>query len=54
VRGVTRHPSLITPHEIREKLEALRAAGAGYLLLSFAGSRESLRHFAREIAPDFR
>jgi alkanesulfonate monooxygenase SsuD/methylene tetrahydromethanopterin reductase-like flavin-dependent oxidoreductase (luciferase family) len=43
-----------SPDEIREKLEALRAAGARYVLASFAGSRDSLRRFAREIAPDFR
>jgi len=43
-----------SPDEIRGKLEALRAAGAEYVLASFAGSRDSLRRFAREIAPEFR
>ena len=42
-----------TPDEIGEKLEALRAAGARYVLASFSGSRESLRRFAREVAPAF-
>ena len=42
-----------TPDEISEKLEALRAAGAHYVLASFSGSRESLRRFAREAAPAF-
>ena len=39
------------PEEIHRKLEALHAAGVRYVLASFAGSRESLRRFAREIAP---
>lgn len=39
--------------EIAAKLEALRAAGVSYLIASFGGSRESLRRFAREIAPVF-
>jgi alkanesulfonate monooxygenase SsuD/methylene tetrahydromethanopterin reductase-like flavin-dependent oxidoreductase (luciferase family) len=42
-----------SPDEIRDKLDALRAAGAEYVLASFAGSRDSLRRFAREIAPAF-
>jgi alkanesulfonate monooxygenase SsuD/methylene tetrahydromethanopterin reductase-like flavin-dependent oxidoreductase (luciferase family) len=42
-----------TPDEIGEKLEALRVAGAHYVLASFSGSRESLRRFAREAAPAF-
>ena len=43
-----------TPDEIAEKLEALRAAGVTYLLANIGGdSRESLRRFAREIAPAF-
>jgi alkanesulfonate monooxygenase SsuD/methylene tetrahydromethanopterin reductase-like flavin-dependent oxidoreductase (luciferase family) len=42
-----------SPDEIRGKLDALRAAGAEYVLASFAGSRDSLRRFAREIAPAF-
>jgi alkanesulfonate monooxygenase SsuD/methylene tetrahydromethanopterin reductase-like flavin-dependent oxidoreductase (luciferase family) len=41
------------PDEIAKKLEALRAAGVTYILASFAGSRESLRRFAREIVPAF-
>ena len=43
-----------TPDEIMEKLERLRAAGVAYVLGSFGGSsRESLRRFAREVAPAF-
>ena len=42
-----------TPDEIVPKLEALRAAGARYVLASFGGSRASLQRFAREIAPAF-
>ena len=41
------------PDEIMKKLEALRAVGARYVLASFAGSRTSLRRFAREIVPAF-
>ena len=40
-----------SPDEIDEKLQALHAVGVRYVLASFAGSRESLRRFAREIAP---
>jgi alkanesulfonate monooxygenase SsuD/methylene tetrahydromethanopterin reductase-like flavin-dependent oxidoreductase (luciferase family) len=45
------------PDEMIEKLEALRAIGAGYVLLNGGGSgggeraRESLRRFAREVMP---
>jgi alkanesulfonate monooxygenase SsuD/methylene tetrahydromethanopterin reductase-like flavin-dependent oxidoreductase (luciferase family) len=42
-----------SPDEIARKLEALRAAGVTCILASFAGSRESLRRFAREIIPAF-
>jgi alkanesulfonate monooxygenase SsuD/methylene tetrahydromethanopterin reductase-like flavin-dependent oxidoreductase (luciferase family) len=42
-----------SPDEIARKLEALRAAGVTCVLASFAGSRESLRRFAREIVPAF-
>jgi alkanesulfonate monooxygenase SsuD/methylene tetrahydromethanopterin reductase-like flavin-dependent oxidoreductase (luciferase family) len=47
------------PDEIARKIEALRAAGAGYLLLNGGGSgggergRQSLRRFAREVMPAF-
>lgn len=41
------------PEEIQGKLEALHAVGVRYVLASFAGSRASLRRFAREIAPAF-
>jgi alkanesulfonate monooxygenase SsuD/methylene tetrahydromethanopterin reductase-like flavin-dependent oxidoreductase (luciferase family) len=46
-----------TPDEMIERLEALRALGAGYVLLNGGGSgggeraRESLRRFAREVMP---
>jgi alkanesulfonate monooxygenase SsuD/methylene tetrahydromethanopterin reductase-like flavin-dependent oxidoreductase (luciferase family) len=45
--------------EIARRIEALRAAGAGYLLLNGGGSgggergRQSLRRFAREVMPAF-
>src|SRR5687768_7156452 len=47
------------PDEIARKIEALREAGAGYLLLNGGGSgggergRRSLRRFAREVMPAF-
>jgi len=49
-----------TPDHIAAKLEELREAGAGYVLINGGGSgggargRESLRHFAREVMPAFR
>lgn len=42
-----------TPDEIMRKLEALRRAGAEYVIMSCGGSRESLRRFAHEIMPAF-
>jgi alkanesulfonate monooxygenase SsuD/methylene tetrahydromethanopterin reductase-like flavin-dependent oxidoreductase (luciferase family) len=48
-----------TPEEIAEKLDELREAGIGYVLLNGGGSgggargRESLRRFAREVMPAF-
>jgi hypothetical protein len=48
-----------SPDEIVQRLEALRNAGVGYVLLNGGGSgggargRESLRHFARDIMPLF-
>ena len=42
------------PDEIARKLEALKKAGVCYLLASMGGgSRDSLRRFSREIAPNF-
>jgi len=47
------------PDEIARKIEALREAGAGYLLLNGGGAgggergRRSLRRFAREVMPQF-
>jgi alkanesulfonate monooxygenase SsuD/methylene tetrahydromethanopterin reductase-like flavin-dependent oxidoreductase (luciferase family) len=47
------------PDAIAEKLDALRGAGAGYVLLNGGGSgggargRDSLRRFAREVMPAF-
>ncbi|OGA24842.1 MAG: F420-dependent methylene-tetrahydromethanopterin reductase [Betaproteobacteria bacterium RIFCSPLOWO2_02_FULL_67_26] len=40
--------------EIGEKLEALHAVGVRYILASFAGSNDSLRRFAREVASRMR
>ena len=42
-----------TPDEICAMLEAVRGAGAGYVLLTISGGREQLRAFAREIMPVF-
>jgi len=42
-----------TPDEICAGLEALRAAGVDYVLLTIAGGREQLRRFARDIMPVF-
>lgn len=43
-----------TPDEIFDKIQALRAVGVKYILVSTGGgSRESLRRFAREIMPEF-
>jgi alkanesulfonate monooxygenase SsuD/methylene tetrahydromethanopterin reductase-like flavin-dependent oxidoreductase (luciferase family) len=42
-----------TPDEIAAKIEALRRAGVGYVILSCGGSRENLRRFARDIMPAF-
>jgi len=47
------------PDEIARRIESLREAGAGYLLLNGGGSgggergRKSLRRFAREVMPAF-
>ena len=48
-----------SPDHIAERLEGLRAAGAGYVLINGGGSgggargRTSLRRFAREVMPHF-
>jgi len=48
-----------TPDEIADKLEELRGAGVGYVLVNGGGSgggargRQSLRRFAREVMPAF-
>ncbi len=43
-----------SPDDIARKLEALQAVGVHYLLASMGGgSRDTLRRFAREIAPEF-
>jgi len=48
-----------SPDDIAEKLEELRAAGVGYVLINGGGSgggargREGLRRFAREVMPAF-
>jgi len=42
-----------TPDEIMVMLEALRNAGAEYVLLNSAGGINSLRRFAREVMPAF-
>jgi alkanesulfonate monooxygenase SsuD/methylene tetrahydromethanopterin reductase-like flavin-dependent oxidoreductase (luciferase family) len=42
-----------TPDEIAGTLDALRRAGAEYIIFAMAGGREHLRRFAREIMPGF-
>jgi alkanesulfonate monooxygenase SsuD/methylene tetrahydromethanopterin reductase-like flavin-dependent oxidoreductase (luciferase family) len=48
------------PDEIAERLEVLRKAGVGYILINGGGSgggargRDSLRRFARDVMPLFR
>jgi alkanesulfonate monooxygenase SsuD/methylene tetrahydromethanopterin reductase-like flavin-dependent oxidoreductase (luciferase family) len=55
----TRSAMYGSPEEIAEQLEALRAVGAGYILINGGGSgggargRESLRRFAHEVMPLF-
>ncbi len=42
-----------TADRIADKLEALRAGGAEYVIVNFGGSRTNIRRFAREIMPHF-
>ncbi len=42
-----------TPDEICEALDALRRAGAQFIIFAIAGGREHLRRFARDIMPSF-
>jgi alkanesulfonate monooxygenase SsuD/methylene tetrahydromethanopterin reductase-like flavin-dependent oxidoreductase (luciferase family) len=52
--GATEEHALVgTPDQIRTRLEALRQAGAHYLLLTVAGGMAQLQRFAREIMPAF-
>jgi alkanesulfonate monooxygenase SsuD/methylene tetrahydromethanopterin reductase-like flavin-dependent oxidoreductase (luciferase family) len=50
--GATEENALYgTPDEICAMLDALRAGGVRYVLLTIAGGREQLRRFARDIMP---
>jgi alkanesulfonate monooxygenase SsuD/methylene tetrahydromethanopterin reductase-like flavin-dependent oxidoreductase (luciferase family) len=51
--GTEGHALFGTPDEIALKLEGLRKAGAGYLLLTIFGGADQLRRFVREIMPAF-
>jgi alkanesulfonate monooxygenase SsuD/methylene tetrahydromethanopterin reductase-like flavin-dependent oxidoreductase (luciferase family) len=52
--GATEENALFgTPDEICAMLEAVRDAGAAYVLLTISGGSAQLRRFAREIMPDF-
>jgi len=42
-----------TPDDVAAMMQALRAAGAEYVLLNSAGGRPTLRRFARELMPAF-
>jgi alkanesulfonate monooxygenase SsuD/methylene tetrahydromethanopterin reductase-like flavin-dependent oxidoreductase (luciferase family) len=44
-------PLIGTPDEIEAKLQTLSAGGVEYVMLNAAGSRASLRRFAREVMP---
>ena len=47
------HALIGTPDEIAAGLDALRAVGVDYVLLSGQGSRDNLRRFARDLMPAF-
>jgi len=51
--GTEEHALYGTPEEICAGLEALRSAGAAYVLLTIAGGAAQLRRFASEIMPVF-
>jgi alkanesulfonate monooxygenase SsuD/methylene tetrahydromethanopterin reductase-like flavin-dependent oxidoreductase (luciferase family) len=51
--GTEEHALYGTPNEVVTMLEALRRAGATYVLLTVAGGIDQLRRFAREIMPNF-
>jgi alkanesulfonate monooxygenase SsuD/methylene tetrahydromethanopterin reductase-like flavin-dependent oxidoreductase (luciferase family) len=51
--GTEEHALFGTPDEIALGLEALRRAGAEYLILTIFGGPEQMRRFAREIMPAF-
>ena len=42
-----------TPDEVAVMMQAMRGAGAEYVLLNSAGGRPTLRQFARELMPAF-
>ncbi len=51
--GTEEHALYGTPDELCAKLTALNDAGAEYALLTVAGGKEQLQHFAREVMPAF-
>ena len=51
--GTTENAMFGTPDEICGTLEALRKAGAEFIIFAMAGGREHLRRFARDIMPRF-
>jgi alkanesulfonate monooxygenase SsuD/methylene tetrahydromethanopterin reductase-like flavin-dependent oxidoreductase (luciferase family) len=52
--GATEEHGLFgTPDEICEKIDALRRAGAQYVLLTVLGGKEQLRRVARDVMPNF-
>jgi len=51
--GTTENAMFGTPDEIAGTLDALRRAGAEYIIFAMAGGREHLRRFARDIMPAF-
>jgi alkanesulfonate monooxygenase SsuD/methylene tetrahydromethanopterin reductase-like flavin-dependent oxidoreductase (luciferase family) len=51
--GTEAHALYGTPDEICAALEALRAAGVAYVLLTISGGIDQLRRFARDVMPAF-
>ena len=52
-QGTEAHALYGTPDEIGRTLQALRAAGAEYVILTLLGGQEQLRRFARDVMPAF-
>ena len=51
--GTQAHSLFGTPDEVCAKLEALRAAGVDYVIMTLLGGMPQVRRFARDIMPAF-